>query len=276
MPSPLLPNGAQLVEFGAGASKGRRFAVGQTFIAEWFDVDGGTAEFASAEETILFFPEAGGTLALGSESVDIPDDALVVAPAGDASVTLRAPGVVLVLATQRSDRDPARAINAPVARDARVKAVGAPFARTGGAKSVQVFPIAQLHPPPTNGRLRFLQSATMSINLVIYDGPRGRNALSPHAHTDFEQATLAIQGDYVHHLRAPWGPDADQWRDDVHLPAGPASMLLIPPHLIHTTEGVGEGRHVLMDIFAPPRRDFIQKGWVANAADYIDPLAIPA
>ena len=77
-------------------------------------------------------------------------------------------------------------------------------------------------------------------------------------------------------MAPPWGPDADQWREDVHLPAGPASLLLIPPHLIHTTEGIGEGRHVLMDIFAPPRRDFIQRGWVANAADYIDPIAIPA
>ena len=275
MSNTLLPNGAQLVEFD-GAARARRFAIGQTFIAEWFDLDGTAASFTSAEETILYLPEAGGTLTLGAETVEIPDAALVVAPPGRARVELRAPGIVLVLATERADLESAQAVNAPTVRDARVKPVGAPFARGGGAKGVQVFPISELHPPPTNGRLRFLQSATMSINLVIYDGPRGRNALSPHAHTDFEQATLAIQGDYIHHLRAPWGPDASQWRDDVHLPAGPASMLLIPPHLIHTTEGIGEGRHVLMDIFAPPRRDFIQKGWVANAADYIDPLAVPA
>jgi hypothetical protein len=28
---------------------------------------------------------------------------------------------------------------------------------------------------------------------------------------------------------------------------------------------------VLIDVFAPPRRDFIAKGWVANAADYAPP-----
>ena len=275
MSNTLLPNGAQLVEFDS-ATRARRFAIGQTFIAEWFDLDGTAASISSAEETILYFPDAGGTLALGSETVEIPDAALVVAPPGRVSVELHVPGIVLVLATERADLDPMQAVNAPALRDARVKAVGEPFARAGGAKGMQIFPISQLQPPPTNGRIRFLQSATMSINLVLYDGPRGRNALSPHSHTDFEQATLAIHGDYVHHLRSPWGPDADQWREDVHLPAGPASLLLIPPHLIHTTEGIGEGRHVLMDIFAPPRRDFIQRGWVANAADYIDPIAIPA
>jgi hypothetical protein len=276
MSNTVLPNGAQLVEFGGAAPPERRFAVGQTFIAEWFNLAGTTASFASAEETILYFPDMGGSLGVGAQKVEIPDAALVVAPAGHATVQLRSPGIVLVLATERADLDPAHALNAPVTRDSRVKAVGERFARAGGANGIEVFPISQLQPPPTNGRIRFLQSATMSINLVLYDGPRGRNALSPHSHTDFEQATLAIHGDYVHHLRSPWGPDADQWRDDVHLPAGPASLLLIPPHLIHTTEGIGDGRHVLMDIFAPPRRDFIQRGWVANAADYIDPIAIPA
>jgi hypothetical protein len=47
----------------------------------------------------------------------------------------------------------------------------------------------------------------------------------------------------------------------------------VPLNLIHTSEGVGAGRHVLIDIFSPPRRDFISRGWVHNAADYEDPSA---
>ena len=65
MSNTLLPNGAQLVEFDS-ATRARRFAIGQTFIAEWFDLDGTAASISSAEETILYFPDAGGTLALGS------------------------------------------------------------------------------------------------------------------------------------------------------------------------------------------------------------------
>lgn len=45
-------------------------------------------------------------------------------------------------------------------------------------------------------------------------------------------------------------------------------MMTVPVQLIHTTEGVGDGRHLLIDVFSPPRHDFIGKGWVANAADY--------
>jgi hypothetical protein len=46
---------------------------------------------------------------------------------------------------------------------------------------------------------------------------------------------------------------------------------VIPVHLVHTTEGIGDERHLLIDVFSPPRRDFIAKGWVANARDYEPP-----
>ena len=71
------------------------------------------------------------------------------------------------------------------------------------------------------------------------------------------------------HIRTPWGSDANQWRDDEHIEASADSLLIIPPELLHTTEGVGVGRHILIDVFAPPRDDFIAKGWVHNAGDYV-------
>jgi hypothetical protein len=115
------------------------------------------------------------------------------------------------------------------------------------------------------------QSATMSINWVDYDGPRDRTKLSPHAHADFEQASLAVAGRFVHHTRVAWGSNANEWCDDHHLPADSPSIVVIPPEIIHTTEGVEQGHHLLIDIFAPPRRDFIARNWVLNSKEYMDP-----
>jgi hypothetical protein len=69
-------------------------------------------------------------------------------------------------------------------------------------------------------------------------------------------------------LRVPWFSDAGRWRDDEHLAAPSPSLLVVPVEMIHTTEGVGDGPHFLVDVFSPPRRDFIDKGWVFNSADY--------
>ena len=48
-------------------------------------------------------------------------------------------------------------------------------------------------------------------------------------------------------------------------------MLIIPPEVIHTSEGVNGGRHLLIDIFSPPRKYFIAKNWVLNASEYVAP-----
>ena len=82
---------------------------------------------------------------------------------------------------------------------------------------------------------------------------------------------MAVAGDFLHHLRVDWGKNANEWREDEHKLAGSPSVLVIPPELIHTTEGVGAGHHLLVDIFAPPRRDFIAKNWVLNSSEYLDP-----
>jgi hypothetical protein len=37
---------------------------------------------------------------------------------------------------------------------------------------------------------------------------------------------------------------------------------------VHTTRAVGAGPHTLVDVFAPPREDFLARGWVLNAGDY--------
>jgi hypothetical protein len=167
------------------------------------------------------------------------------------------------------------AINASdyLQRDPRLVGVGRPYRRDWGGAQAQVLRMADVRASPDRPRLKMLQTATMSINWVDYDGPRDRSALSPHAHADFEQGSLAMAGAFVHHLRAEWGADADRWKQDAHPRVGSPSLMVVPAQTIHTSEGVGPGRHLLIDIFSPPRADFIAHGWVFNAGDYAAPEA---
>ena len=43
---------------------------------------------------------------------------------------------------------------------------------------------------------------------------------------------------------------------------------MIPPPSAHTSQGVGDTAHQLLDLFCPPRHDFSARpGWVFNAAN---------
>ena len=52
------------------------------------------------------------------------------------------------------------------------------------------------------------------------------------------------------------------------VPCASPSVAIIPPGIIHSTRAVGEGTHQLIDIFAPPRADFLAQGWALNADEY--------
>jgi hypothetical protein len=248
----------------------------QNFIVELIEADTADAaafEVESTAELLLIFPDAGASVCLSATGAELavpgPGSVCLLA-AGKFTVRLAAPGSCAVIGSQRSDIGSETVLNADAYRepDPRIQPTGQPYRRQGGEALAQVFDMASIPAPADSPRLKMLQTDTLSINWVAYQGMRDRTALSPHSHADFEQGSLALAGGYVHHLRANWGKNANLWREDEHLAAPSPSLMVVPVHTIHTTEGVGDGHHLLLDIFSPPRADFIARGWVHNAGDY--------
>ncbi|MEU2288017.1 hypothetical protein ABZ614_39945 [Streptomyces sp. NPDC013178] len=194
--------------------------------------------------------------------------ALVVVPPGDVEVTVRRAGYLLRIFTARNEVL-AKAVNRATygqANDAVTPLPDTPT--TPGPGTLRVISMADVEEVP--GRLgRIYRTDSLMINwFAPQNGPRDTDALSPHVHDDFEQASVTLAGDYVHHLRRPWTKRMRDWRPDEHVQVTSPSVTLIPPGNIHTTRAVGRGTHQLIDIFAPPRADFIEHGWVLNQTDY--------
>ncbi|MET0310598.1 MAG: hypothetical protein ABW051_00965 [Burkholderiaceae bacterium] len=248
-------------------------ARGQNFWLEWieFAAGGSAASLESRHETMVIASAGTVTItAAGAAPVAVAAHSVAIVAPGRYEISGEASAVCNVFTSHRGDLANRRVIGeaAYAAPDARIVPTGHPYRRKQRDAAIQVLDIGAVMASKDKPRLKMLQTETLSINIVEYAGPRNRAELSPHSHPDFEQGSLAISGDFVHHLRAPWGSDADQWKDDEHLCAPSPSLLVVPVELIHTTEGVGDGHHFLVDLFSPPRADFIGKGWVANAADY--------
>lgn len=248
---------------------------GQNFWLEWIEFSGVASDFSAESEHELLVIAPSGTLHIRSAAselpaVDVPAHSVAILAPGRYNISGKPSALCAVFASQRADLAARRVLGAQtyVNPDPRIRPTGVPYRRKQRSAQVQVLDIGAVMASKDKPRLKMLQTETLSINIVEYAGPRNRAELSPHSHDAFEQGSLAIAGEFIHHLRAPWGSDANKWREDEHLVAASPSLLVVPVELIHTTEGVGTGQHFLLDLFSPPRGDFIGKGWVANSADY--------
>ena len=136
---------------------------------------------------------------------------------------------------------------------------------------VRVYPLAE-HPLESGKLGRIFRCSTVMVNVLPEDDqPRDPTQLSPHHHDDFEQGSLTLRGTWVHHIRTPWTTRRSAWREDEHRRVEDVSLTIIPPPTVHTSEAVGEGINLMLDLFAPPRTDFIAQGWVLNDDDYPAP-----
>ena len=124
--------------------------------------------------------------------------------------------------------------------------------------------------PLKNPPFRLYRCTTFMVNFIDpKQGPRDPSKMSPHKHDDFEQCSIVLAGEYIHHIRWPWTTNKANWRADEHQRVVAPSVTVIPPPSLHTSEAIGAGTNHLIDVFSPPRADFsAMEGWVFNAADY--------
>jgi len=210
------------------------------------------------------------TIVTADDVTEVRAPGLVVVPPGRSRIHVHGDGslVRLVEATEPAWRD--RPANAAVYAQAHPRV--SPLRRwplPRGPQRVRYYPLSAV--PEEPGRFgRIFRTRSFMVNfLPEQDGPRDPHRLSPHHHDDFEQLSLAVQGEYVHHIRTPWLTDRTRWRDDDHVRIGSPSVTIIPPPTVHTSEASGPEVNQLIDIFSPPRLDFSAKpGWVLNADDY--------
>lgn len=215
-------------------------------------------------------PEARLGLVAGDERLEATGRSLVVVPPGDSEITMGADGELIRVFSSVSDELCALCANNDfyAEPDPNVAPFDAWPDPPDGPR-LRVYALDAVAPAPDRfGRI--YRCSTVMVNYFYEDpDPRDPAKMSPHHHDDFEQLSLQLGGDYVHHLRTPWTVDMANWRDDEHQLCTSPSVTVIPPPSIHTSQSVGDTPHQLIDIFCPPRFDFSARpGWVLNADDY--------
>lgn len=222
------------------------------------------------DESMLLLPEGmRARLEAGGQVLESDGDALCILPPGASRVTLLDAGYVYRVFSHRAADLAAAADNAAdYAEPAADVAPLEPWPDPVGGFRIRIYPLAR-HVREGNP-MRLFRSTNLMMNVFVpATRPRDPSRMTPHAHADLEQASLTIQGPYVHHLRYPWGPDISTWREDEHGHVDSPSLVIIPPNVIHTTQSLAAPRTRLVDVFAPPRADFsLKPGLVCNADDY--------
>lgn len=253
---------------------------GQHFVLGYSQVSPGAVLWRPAQddEYALLIPDAGvsAEVTVGEETRTVPGRTLTFIPPGRSAVRALSEGrLIRVLTSAAADLAEASS-NAAAYRTAQPNiAPLAPWPLPAGGYRLRSY---QLDVAPEPGRFgRIWRCTTVMVNYTEpRPGPRDVTRMSPHVHDDFEQASLVLDGSFVHHIRRPWGTDLRQWVPDEHeICAGP-SLAVIPPRTVHTSQQVGTGINQLVDIFAPPRVDFSRMdGWVLNGTDYPMPARQP-
>jgi hypothetical protein len=249
------------------------YARGQNFVVGYSDcADAMTVRRAGQpDEWMLLLPGAdtSARITAAGEVAHAPGYSLAVIPPGDSEVEVTGRGPVVRLFSSSAADLCALAMNADsYSREHRTVAPFRPWPTAPDGPRVRVY---SLDVPRVEGRLgRIWRCSTLMVNLSFpVTGPRDETKLSPHSHADFEQGSLVVAGEYVHHIRWPWTPDRRTWREDEHEVCGSPSLTIIPPPAVHTSQAIGPTTNHLIDVFAPPRLDFSERaGWVLNAADY--------
>jgi hypothetical protein len=249
------------------------YARGQNFVTAYSEAEVGACFIRAdqPDEFMLLLPDATSSAVVewnGNKTV-LSGHSVTFVPSGASRIEMTAAGRVVQFFTTAS-ADLVAACPDGYDSDPNVPPLE-PWPEPLGGFKVRTY---SMDIPQQAGRLgRLFRSTNFMVNYIYpRSGPRARTTMSPHSHADFQQCSLSLEGSYMHHLRWPWGTDADLWRADDHALCHSPSVTVIPAQVIHTSEAVGSDTNFLIDVFCPPRHDFsVQPGWVLNADEYPEP-----
>jgi mannose-6-phosphate isomerase-like protein (cupin superfamily) len=227
------------------------------------------------DEYMVLLGGVAATIEAGAETIDAAPESLTIVPPGPSKVLAKGAGHLVRVLSNRAVDVLAKADNAAAYADGAAEiAPLVSWPEPPGGFRLRNYKPLDYDKPDTN--MRLVRCTNLMINVLTKrTAPRDVGKLSPHAHDDFEQGSLLLEGNYIHHLRYPWVSDMSQWRPDEHLEIGSPSVIVIPPKVVHTSRNVGSERSWLIDIFAPPRLDFSRKpGLVLNADEYPMPAGL--
>lgn len=249
---------------------------GANFVVAVSQVEAGAvlARDANPDEYFVFVHSGGARIQAGAEQIDAGPETVTIVPPGASRVEATAAGtIVRVFSNRAADLAQASVNQAVYADGAPEVAPLVPWPDPPAGFKLRHYVLAEHVRPDSN--MRIFRSTNLMVNVMTPRMvARDVRKLSPHSHTDFEQGSLALRGDWVHHMRYPWTADMNDWREDQAIQVGSPSLTVIPPKVIHTSRNTNDGGAWLLDIFAPPRMDFAGKpGKVANEHDYPLPTA---
>lgn len=240
------------------------------FVVGFSRVEAGAvlARETQVDEYFVLFVDAGGHVTSAQGEVECGPDTLVIVPPGRSSVVATQGGQIVRVFSRHADDLAARSANA-ASYETRPSGVWDVDLRTPAA-GPRLLTYQLESPGQPGGRSRVFRSANLMMNVFTERTERrDATALTPHWHDHFEQGSLALSGRWVHHLRYPWVPDLKTWREDQHVACGSPSLTIIPAGVEHTSQDIGSGVSRLVDIFSPPRADFMrEQGKVLNSRDY--------
>jgi hypothetical protein len=249
------------------------YARGQNFVVAYSEAGAGAAltRADQPDEYMLLVLDAATRVEVSTpdERVQVEGSSLLIMPPGQSRVAVASGGrLARVFSARSADLAKNSSNAASYATPHTGVAPLEPWPEPPGGFRIRSYSVNVPNEPGRFGRI--WRCTTLMVNwLEAGTGPRDVTRMSPHAHPDFEQCSLVVEGEYVHHIRWPWTTNLNDWRADDHERCGSPSVTVIPPTSIHTSQAVGAGTNHLIDIFSGPRLDFSHKpGWVLNAAEY--------
>jgi len=228
------------------------------------------------EESMVILPPDGvsATIEAGGKSVEAGSDSLTILPPGANTIKVRSKGIVARIVSRASkDLIALSSNNAAYADGAPELAPPDLWPAPFDGFRLRHYKLGD-YADPKGERIqpRVFRSTNMLVNIFVhYRTRRDTTKLSPHWHDDFEQASLTLNGNWIHHIRYNWGSDLKDWWPDDHGEMATPSVIIIPARAIHTSRDVGADgpESSLYDIFCPPRLDFAsKKGFVVNESEY--------